>query len=88
MPELAGAAVAAIEPDMPLYGRLQGALVAKVERGSAAWLQGLRPGDVIYAVNDRRVRNVEELMAALRAVEGRLQVSLVRGEYRITILMR
>lgn len=88
VPELAGAAVADIEPGMPLYGRLQGALVAKVERGSAAWLQGLRPGDVIYAVNDRRVRNVEELMAALRAVEGRLQVSLVRGEYRITILMR
>jgi hypothetical protein len=34
------------------------------------------------------VRNVEELMAAPRAAEGRLQVSLVRGEYRITIVMR
>jgi hypothetical protein len=34
------------------------------------------------------VRNVEQLMAALQAAQGSLSVSLVRGEYRITILMR
>jgi serine protease Do/serine protease DegQ len=88
VPELAGAQVANLEPGMPLYGRIEGALVANVERNSPAWVQGLRPGDVIYAVNNRRVRNVEQLMAALQAAQGSLSVSLVRGEYRITILMR
>jgi serine protease Do/serine protease DegQ len=88
VPELAGAAVANIERGMPLYGRIEGALVASVQQNSPAWLQGLRPGDVIYGVNRRRVRNVDELMAALRAVEGSLSISLVRGDYRITILMR
>lgn len=88
VPELAGAAVANIERGMPLFGRIEGALVAKVEQGSPAWLQGLRPGDVIYAVSRRRVRNVAELMAALRAVEGTLSISLVRGDFRITILIR
>jgi serine protease Do/serine protease DegQ len=88
VPELAGAAVANIERGMPLFGRIEGALVAKVEPKSPAWMQGLRPGDVIYAVNNRRVRNVDELMAALKAVEGSLSVSLARGEYRITILIR
>jgi serine protease Do/serine protease DegQ len=88
VPELAGAAVANLEPGMPLYGRIEGALVAKVERNSPAWMQGLRPGDVIYAINNRRVRNVEQLLAALQAAQGGLSVSLVRGEYRITILMR
>ena len=88
IPELAGAAVANLEPGMPLYGRIDGALVAKVAPKSPAWQQGLRAGDVIYAINNRRVRNVDELMAALKAVEGSLAVSLVRGEYRITILMR
>ena len=88
VPELMGAAVANIERGMPLYGRIEGALVAKVEPNSPAWLQGLRPGDIIYAVNRRRVRNVNELMAALKAIEGSLSISLVRGDYRITILMR
>jgi serine protease Do/serine protease DegQ len=88
VPELAGAQVANLEPGMPLYGRIEGALVANVERNSPAWVQGLRPGDVIYAVNNRRVRNVEQLMAALKGAQGNLAVSLVRGEYRITILMR
>jgi serine protease Do/serine protease DegQ len=88
VPELAGASVANIERGMPLFGRIEGALVAKVEQGSPAWLQGLRPGDVIYAVSRRRVRNVAELMAALRNVEGTLSVSLVRGDFRITILIR
>jgi serine protease Do/serine protease DegQ len=88
VPELSGAAVANIERGMPLYGRIEGALVAKVEPNSPAWMQGLRPGDMIYAVNRRRVRNVNELMAALKAAEGNLSISLVRGDYRITILMR
>jgi serine protease Do/serine protease DegQ len=88
VPELAGAAVANLEPGMPLHGRIEGALVAKVEPNSPAWQQGLRPGDIIYGVNNRRVRNVNELMAALGAAESRLSISLVRGDYRITILMR
>jgi serine protease Do/serine protease DegQ len=88
VPELAGATVANIERGMPLFGRIEGALVAKVEPNSPAWLQGLRPGDVIYGVNQRRVRNVNELMTALRNVEGALSISLVRGDYRIRILIR
>jgi Do/DeqQ family serine protease len=88
VPELVGASVADIVPGMPLHGRIEGVVVASVKRNSPAWLQGLRPGDVIYGVNNRRVRNVRELMAALRAAEGSLSISLVRGDYRITILMR
>jgi serine protease Do/serine protease DegQ len=88
VPELAGASVANLEPGMPLFGRIEGALVAKVDSNSQAWVQGLRPGDVIYAVNNRRVRNVEQLLAALQSAQSNLSVSLVRGEYRITILMR
>jgi Do/DeqQ family serine protease len=88
VPELSGAAVANIERGMPLFGKVEGAFVAKVEANSPAWQQGLRPGDIIYAVNRRRVRNVNDLMQALRAVEGNLSISLLRGDYRITILIR
>jgi len=88
VPELAGAAVANIERGMPMHGRIEGALVAQVEPNSPAWMQGLRPGDIIYGVNRRRVRNVGELMGALKAVEGQLALLLVRGDFRITILIR
>jgi len=89
VPELAGAAVANLERGMPMHGRIEAVLVAKVEQGSPAWLQGLRPGDLVFAVNRRRVRTVNELMAALKAAEGQqLAIGLVRGDYRITILIR
>jgi serine protease Do/serine protease DegQ len=88
VPELVGATVADIEPGTPLYGRIQGALVATVKPESPAWRQGLRPGDIVFGVNNRRVRNVNELLAALGSAQGSLSVSLVRGDYRITILMR
>jgi hypothetical protein len=42
----------------------------------------------VFGVNNRRVRNVNELLAALGSAQGSLSVSLVRGDYRITILMR
>jgi Do/DeqQ family serine protease len=90
VPELAGAAVANIERGMPMFGRIEGALVAKVDVNSPAWMQGLRPGDIIYGVNRRRVRNVGDLMAALKAAaaEGQVAIGLVRGDFRITILVR
>jgi len=88
VPELVGATVADIEPGTPLYGRIQGALVASVKPESPAWRQGLRPGDIVFGVNNRRVRSVNELLAALGSAQGSLSVSLVRGDYRITILMR
>jgi serine protease Do/serine protease DegQ len=88
VPELVGATVSDIEPGTPLHGRVQGALVATVKPDSPAWRQGLRPGDVIYGVNNRRVRNVAELMTVLGGIQGSLSISLVRGDYRITILMR
>jgi len=90
IPELAGAAVANIERGMPMFGRIEGALVAKVEPNSPAWMQGLRPGDIIYGVNRRRVRNVNDLMAGLKAAaaEGQVAIGLIRGDFRITILVR
>jgi serine protease Do/serine protease DegQ len=88
VPELSGASVTNIERGMPLFGRIEGVIVAKVEQNAPAWQQGLRPGDVIYGVNRRRIRNVNEFMQVLRATQNQLSLLLVRGDYRITILIR
>ena len=88
VPQLAGARVANIEPGMPMYGSIEGAIVVSVEANSAAARNGLRPGDIVYGINRRRVRNVAEFLAALRAGESPLRLALLRGEYRITLVIR
>ena len=45
----------------------QGALVVDVTVGSPAVAAGLRPGDVITALADRRISSPEDLSSAVRA---------------------
>ncbi len=61
--------------------------VAAVAEGSAAFRHGLRPGDLVVAVNRSRVRNVAELGAAVRRAGG-LSLSVMRGEYLLTVVIR
>jgi Do/DeqQ family serine protease len=88
VPQLAGARVADLAPGMPLYGQVEAIVVASVEPSSSAFRNGLRAGDLIYGVNRVRVRNVKQLFEALRTAEQPLRISLVRGENRITLIIR
>lgn len=88
LPQLAGARVANIERGAPMYGQIEGILVTAVEEGSAAFRNGLRPGDIVLAVNRARVRSVPELLNTMRGVEGPVRLSLMRGEYRINLTIR
>ncbi len=88
IPQLAGARVANIERGTPLYGQVEGVVVTAVEQGSAAFRNGLRPGDIVYAVNRARVRSVPELLNTIRGVEGPMRLSLLRGENRIALAIR
>jgi serine protease Do/serine protease DegQ len=88
VPQLAGAKVSDIEPGMPMYGSVEGAIIVAVENGSAAAQSGLQPGDIIYGVNRRRVRGARELLEGLRTGERPLRISLLRGEYRLTLTIR
>ncbi|MBI4192953.1 MAG: PDZ domain-containing protein, partial [Betaproteobacteria bacterium] len=88
IPQLAGLQVVEIERGSPLYQRIQGLIVAAVERQSRAWQYGFRPGDIIYAVNNRRMRTLAEFQAALRGAERGYAVSLLRGDSSVTITIR
>jgi serine protease Do/serine protease DegQ len=85
---LRGAAFSDIGVDSPLHGRIEGVLVAEVERGGPAWRYGLRQGDVVVAVNRVRVRSVEELQAAVERSGRALMLKIQRGSGSVFVLIR
>ena len=85
VPQLAGAAVANLKAGR---GRTEGVLVTEVDANSPAWLHGFRPGDIIIGVNRRKVRSIQELLAVLKASEDVLIFDLLRGDFRLTIVIR
>ena len=88
--QLPGMSVVEIERGSPLYQRLRGGglIVSAVEQGSRAFQAGFRAGDIIIGVNRRRVQTVAEFQALLRASQGGYAVSLLRGDFSITIVVR
>ncbi|TMH46570.1 MAG: Do family serine endopeptidase [Betaproteobacteria bacterium] len=86
VPELNGASLVEVERrGLPENNRA--VLVNGVEAGTPAFQHGVRPGDLIIGVNQRRVTTVPELGKALRA-SGRVALNVVRGDFLLTIQLR
>jgi len=86
VPELNGASLVEVER-RGLPGKNRAVLVNGVEAGTPAFQHGVRPGDLIIGVNQRRVTTVQELGKALRN-SGRLALNVVRGDFVLTIQLR
>ena len=84
---LSGAVVLDISPDMPMSGKVQGVVVAEVAPGSPAWSHGLRPGDVIVAVNRKPVRNLAEFNAAISEAERAVALDVLRGDQPLFLVI-
>jgi serine protease Do/serine protease DegQ len=85
-PRLAGAVFKEISPSSPLYGQVQGVLVDKVERGSAADRVGLRRNDVITGVNRQPV-NDPQVLQQLAAKGGPLLLNIQRGDTELFLVL-
>ncbi|TSA11585.1 MAG: Do family serine endopeptidase [Betaproteobacteria bacterium] len=88
VPQLAGVRVSNIEPGMPVYGTVEGAIVTRIEPNTPGAKTGLRAGDVLYGVNRSRARSAAELIAALRQADRPLRILLLRGDSRLTLTIR
>jgi len=87
-PALQGATLRDLERGDAAYGRIEGVLAADVKPGSPAARNGIRPGDVIVAVNRRRVRDSEELESAFEQAGRVLALNIVRGNGQLFIVIR
>ena len=88
VPQLAGAALREIDRDEQAFGRIDGVLIAEVERGSPAWRYGLRGGDIITGVNRRPVASLKDVAAALDEGHRALVLDLVRGNARLALVIQ
>lgn len=87
VPQLAGATVANLKGGSS-HGRIEGVLVTKVDANSPAWRHGIRPGDIIIGANRKKVRSVREFLAVLRTSEDSIVLNLLRGDFRLTLIIR
>jgi S1-C subfamily serine protease len=80
--DLHGIAVANLDKNSPLYGKVQGVVITGVDPDSDAADAGLRAGDLVVAVSQQPVTTVTELKkaAAEAAKEGGLVLTVRRGD--------
>ena len=85
-----GLRVVEIERGSPLHQRLRGGglVVAAIDPGSRALQAGFRPGDIIYAVNRRRVQTLSEFEALLKGSDRGYAIGLLRGDFNLTLILR
>lgn len=88
IPLLKGASFAPLTAAHPLYGHVQGVVVAEVERESAAWQAGLRKDDVIVSVNQREVTSVDALLAQAKEAKNGILLNLRRGDAALFIVVK
>ncbi|HEX9867753.1 MAG TPA: bifunctional nuclease domain-containing protein, partial [Candidatus Tectomicrobia bacterium] len=65
----------------------EGVLVSDVEAGSGAERDGMRRGDVIVAVNEDKITNLDALESLLSQA-GDVSLQIVRTDKRVTVLLR
>ncbi|MEQ8938138.1 MAG: DegQ family serine endoprotease, partial [Gammaproteobacteria bacterium] len=85
---LQGVTVTDLEQGNSPYVNAEGVQVLKVERGSIAWRNGLRSGDIITSVNKKDVGSVREFLAAVDKVSAPLLLRIIRGNTAAFLVLK
>jgi Do/DeqQ family serine protease len=85
---LSGATIGQIGDNHPLFGEVDGVSVMEVERGSAAWSAGLRPGDIIVSINHVQIATLDDFRAAAQRNPNGLLLNVRRGSSALFIVIQ
>lgn len=88
VPQLQGAVIENLNKKHPLFGKVTGVVVSRLEPGSPAWRNGLRQNDVIVAVNRKAVTNVAGFRSLLKQRRNVLALNVVRGGMELFIVIQ
>lgn len=86
-PQLEGAEFTDITQGNPLYGKIQGVLVADVDPSSPAWRAGLRKGDVIVSANRRVIKSLSDLEKVVKGSHT-LLLNIQRGNMALFLYLQ
>jgi S1-C subfamily serine protease len=68
-----------------MAGRVEGVEVVEVRRGSPAWYAGLRPEDILIAVNRVSIATVDDVMNAVKRDPHELLLNIIRGNSQLMV---
>lgn len=85
---LDGAELMTVDPTDPRFSGESGVLVTSVAPGSAAARNGLRPNDLISAVNRTEIASLEELNDSLEEASGPVALRVEREGRQLFVLIR
>ena len=72
----------------PLHGFVQGVQVTGASEQSAAWVGGIRPGDLITQINNHTIRDLKDLELAIRKSKGSILVRILRGPGALYLIVK
>lgn len=84
---LGGASLGEIAQGHPLYGRIHGIQVNKVQANTPASRAGLRPGDIISSVNRQPIQSLDEFEKAATGAR-QLLLNVRRGNQAFFLMLR
>lgn len=87
--QIAGLQLASLDQISPSGKRLHAVEVLNVQHGSAAWLSGLFPRDVITHVNKKPVHTLDDLVKVLKDTKPKdaLLMTVLRGEQKLFLVI-
>ena len=83
-----GASFSDIPKSLDPHGGDTGVLVTKIKTGSDAWSAGLREGDIIRAINNMQIDNLDDFRDAIKGKKKAVALSVQRGRSRIFIAVK
>jgi Do/DeqQ family serine protease len=87
-PRLEGARFGDIPERSPAHGEVEGVMVYEVKRGSRAWQNGLREGDIVLSVNQVPVASLKEFLGQVNRVQSAVLLHVLRGNSAAFIVAR
>lgn len=87
-PFLFGLGLTDFSQQSPLHGFIEGVQITGASEQSAAWVAGIRPGDVITHVNNQAIKNLKELDSIIDSAKEQVLLRVLRGPGALYVIIK